>query len=641
MMIPTNIPAELRERRQWVTWALETVPGRDKPTKIPYGKDGHAKTTDGKGLPGSASATWMPFSDAVAVCAQKKYAGIGFVFTAGDPYVGIDLDHVIDDAGIVSPDAVEIIRMFPGAYCELSQSGRGVHIIVKGALPPGGRRKGFVEVYAEGRYFALTGDLFGGSTTGEIAEHTGALAAFHARWLPSESPAPSSESGDPRSLDLAAVIERIRTGADARQFTRLYDVGETRPGQSGSESDMALACIFAKYIRDVTALAAAMKSSALKRPKWQETRPGGTILDRVCAAAIKATPERVLAASATGGTELSLAEILKDGMPQPPPVVVPGLAWAGRVTLVAAREGLGKSTLFAAAAAAVTLGGMFLSNQPTPAGAVLWVLVEEHMDDLAIRAAQYDPEKAGFVQLFVLDRPEDSLAALVAAIERRRPRLVIIDTLHAFAGPLVEHSSSSDDWQTVMSAIDAIARGPIGPAVLMAAQATKAEGDYRDSSAIGHGVDAVFTLKKFKGEGDDGPTRELVCRKARWRVDKTTYQWQGPALGLVKVGNKVDEKVERAEVKESGLERDILKALQAMLVEYPDGVPMTPLREAVKSGEPAIKKALARMADRVVDLGEPDRAGKISHRYKLRDPSDAVPEPDDEDVVRTTSGAAI
>ena len=621
MLIPTNIPAELRERRQWVCWKLEPRPGQEKPTKVPYNSDGRAKTTDGKGLPGSASGTWMTFSDAVALCERKSYSGIGFVFTASDPYVGIDLDHVIDDAGVVHADAIEIIRMFPSAYCELSQSNRGVHIIVRGVLPPGGRRKGFVEAYSEGRYFAITGNLFGGSTTGEIAEHTGALAVFHARFLPSDVPETGTTVPDVGTvaLDLSVVIERIRTGSDAKHFMRLYDVGETRPGQSGSESDMALACIFARYIRDVKALAAAMKTSALKRPKWQETRPGGTILERVCAAAIKATPERVLAASATGGTELSLAEILKDGMPLPPPVVVPGLAWAGRVTLVAAREGLGKSTLFAAAAAAVTTGTMFLTNQPTPAGAVLWVLVEEHMDDLAIRAAQYDPERKGFVQLFILDRPEDSLAALVAAIERRRPCLVIIDTLHAFAGPLVEHTSSADDWQTVMTAIDAIARGPIGPAVLMAAQATKAEGDYRDSSAIGHGVDAVFTLRKFKGEGDDGPTRELVCRKARWRVDKTTYQWQGG--GLVKIANKVDEKAVEAEAKDSELEAALKKAMRAMTAEYPDGVSEKPLFEAVqsagiKAGPVRKRKALQRMIQDGEVLDAWKESGDI-HQYQL------------------------
>src|SRR5207247_10556539 len=61
------------------------------------------------------------------------------------------------------------------------------------------------------------------------------------------------------------------------------------------------------------------------------------------------------------GRSRSLAEILTDpDARKPPPPVVPGLAWAGRITLVSAREGVGKSTLFAAAAAAITTGGEFL-----------------------------------------------------------------------------------------------------------------------------------------------------------------------------------------------------------------------------------------------------------------------------------------
>src|SRR5205823_9716466 len=74
----------------------------------------------------------------------------------------------------------------------------------------------------------------------------------------------------------------------------------------------------------------------------------------------------------------SLRELLANPAAlQPPAPIVPGLAWAGRLTLVAAREGVGKSTLFAAVAAAVTTGGEFLGERCVQ-GTVLWVLVEEH-----------------------------------------------------------------------------------------------------------------------------------------------------------------------------------------------------------------------------------------------------------------------
>src|SRR6266851_2237255 len=72
----------------------------------------------------------------------------------------------------------------------------------------------------------------------------------------------------------------------------------------------------------------------------------------------------------------SLAQLLLDPeATKPPPVVVPGLAWKGRLTLVAAREGTGKSTLLSAVAAAVTTGGEFLGERCAK-GMVLWALVE-------------------------------------------------------------------------------------------------------------------------------------------------------------------------------------------------------------------------------------------------------------------------
>jgi putative DNA primase/helicase len=68
--------------------------------------------------------------------------GIGYVFSAEDPYTGIDLDKCRDpETGTIEEWAQEIIISLR-SYTEISPSGRGVHIIVRGKLPPEGRRKG-------------------------------------------------------------------------------------------------------------------------------------------------------------------------------------------------------------------------------------------------------------------------------------------------------------------------------------------------------------------------------------------------------------------------------------------------------------------------------------------------------------------
>ena len=71
--------------------------------------------------------------------------GIGFVFTSDDRYTGIDLDKCRNPkTGEISPKAVEIVRLL-NSYTEISPSGCGLHIILKGKLPPGGNRKDGIE----------------------------------------------------------------------------------------------------------------------------------------------------------------------------------------------------------------------------------------------------------------------------------------------------------------------------------------------------------------------------------------------------------------------------------------------------------------------------------------------------------------
>ncbi len=155
------IPKELQQRKQWICWRYEQHPGRSKPTKIPYNPlTGYrASSTD--------ASTWTDFETAKA-CAGR-YSGIGFVFTKDDPYVGIDLDHVLDKNGeFIQKDAREIFEKC-NSYTEISPSGTGIHILGKARLrdmahkveenPDLGTCE--KELYESGRYFTVTGNQLG------------------------------------------------------------------------------------------------------------------------------------------------------------------------------------------------------------------------------------------------------------------------------------------------------------------------------------------------------------------------------------------------------------------------------------------------------------------------------------------------
>jgi len=147
-----RIPEELRTRDQWVNWRFEERDG--KPTKMPYNpRTGErAKSTD--------SATWSSFVTVVSACDKGTYSGIGYVFSSGDPYTGVDPDHCRDpETGEIEAWAQCWVERLDG-YVEVSPTGEGLHIIVKGKSPRNGKRTvdgKTVEIYSAERYFTCTG----------------------------------------------------------------------------------------------------------------------------------------------------------------------------------------------------------------------------------------------------------------------------------------------------------------------------------------------------------------------------------------------------------------------------------------------------------------------------------------------------
>ena len=143
-----GIPRELRARPQWVLWRLEERDG--KPTKVPYSPrtGARAKSTD--------LMTWGTFEEAFEAYEAGDCVGVGFVFCSADPFTGVDLDDCRNpETGELEPWAAKIVTALD-SYTELSPSGTGVHIICKARIPRGGRR-GRVEMYAQDRFFTITG----------------------------------------------------------------------------------------------------------------------------------------------------------------------------------------------------------------------------------------------------------------------------------------------------------------------------------------------------------------------------------------------------------------------------------------------------------------------------------------------------
>lgn len=221
-----RIPAELRAIAQWLLWKTKK--------KIPHQVNGELASVD-------SPETWNTFESVLERFNQGGYDGIGFVFTADDPYCGIDLDGCRNrETGAWSPWAREIIQRF-SSYTELSPSGTGAKIFVRGCSPwPTGRniklhsevivceKKPGIEVYDKGRYFAVTGQPLAG-TAPEIVNGDDALAWLAEQHKPKAAPV-SRDFGS-----ASAVIDR------ARKY--LGTVEPSISGQGGHNQAFKAACI--------------------------------------------------------------------------------------------------------------------------------------------------------------------------------------------------------------------------------------------------------------------------------------------------------------------------------------------------------------------------------------------------------------
>ncbi len=133
---------------------------------------------DGRFAAVSDPSSW---SDYAAVAASRTGDGIGFVLTAGDGMVVVDLDHAVED-GQVLPWAQTIVDQLPPTYMERGRSGTGLHLWFRGAVPHGRRiRRGelAVEVYSDRRYI-IVGDRVPGTplSLAELPDAAGLIASL-------------------------------------------------------------------------------------------------------------------------------------------------------------------------------------------------------------------------------------------------------------------------------------------------------------------------------------------------------------------------------------------------------------------------------------------------------------------------------
>ena len=171
-----GVPQELRNHHAWACWHYAYYENRW--SKPPYNPE------TGERAEASDSSTWSSFDDVMEAYrfggipddGGRPYDGVSFALDTRWGIVGVDLDHVSEH----QLDADRIVRAL-NSYTEYSPSRDGYRIFLKGVLPEGRRRRGWVEMYSQRRFLTVTGHKL--ESAPPYLTRSSQLYAVWDRWL--------------------------------------------------------------------------------------------------------------------------------------------------------------------------------------------------------------------------------------------------------------------------------------------------------------------------------------------------------------------------------------------------------------------------------------------------------------------------
>lgn len=299
-----NIPYELKNTPQWVNFVLQKKTDKQgivKITKPPINPKNNHKADPTKDF------NFSTFSEAIKnlpnlnkvksipnlIKDKHTGGGIGFCLTKNDGFTAIDVDHCIKN-GKLSEQAEHIVQLF-SSYTEISPSGEGLRIFIKGSLPKDSKKKnGNFEAYSEQRYVTVTGRLLE-QNLNRVEEKQDQLESFSSLYLQGNKGEKESKRNTRKknqsqnqnqtygssSLSDSEVIEKASKAKNGsgQEFQELFFQGFQQGSKWGthSQADHALLKKLVFWTNaDKDQIDRIFRNSALYRNKWDDTEKGST-----------------------------------------------------------------------------------------------------------------------------------------------------------------------------------------------------------------------------------------------------------------------------------------------------------------------------------------------------------------------------
>ena len=546
------MPRPLVERRQWILWKWEWSVQQKRWAKVPYqtNREWKARSTD--------PSTWNTF-DAVRTAYQRGgFDGVGFVLSANDPFVFVDLDHVVVD-GDLEPWAQELVD-HAGSYHEWSIRGEGVHILVEGVLPDGkGHHGDGLEVYDRARFMIMTGRtpsvnalpiVEAAGFVGEVLAHPRLRAA-----VTQSSVKTASAEAPTKSVD--QILDAIRGSNQRELFISLLEVyagakdaqgnaaGVLRHNgkdQSPSGYDAYFVGVCRQQGATISQALELWRGSTLasRLSEAERERKGARLLDLLSKDKPKA--DQLSALLGARGSEIVL---------EPYEWMVPGYFVYGCLHLISGDPESGKSTFLCDLAAHHSKGEAYsLSREGkglagpleigVKPGNVLFLTEEDHYKQIIAprcKAAGAAMDRVWFVNDDTdepLSIPED-IPRLTAYIKLHQISLVIIEPLTAFmSGGSKRGDSDADMRKSVYRPLRKMAQAT-GAAVIFLLHFNKMSSEknpmYRPGGSIANtGAARVAFGIGYHPEDTDKPRRErrrlFTTIKNNYNPDARTWEFK-------------------------------------------------------------------------------------------------------------------